>query len=127
MSETKEPAITHGQVVRAFTVDKALRYYGMEDVPPIYAELAAVRHSEHVFQLLFFQTVVPITDDKTEIAAMEKVPAKCIAKIIVSPKLMRDLHAAMETNMRNWERLIEYQQAQAASVRAPEPEKAEEP
>ncbi len=87
-------------------VEKPLRYYGMEDVVPIFAELAAVRHTDQVFSLLFFQTGVPITEDRSVFEAMPEVTAKCIARIVITPKLMGELYKAMETNMQNWQKLI---------------------
>ena len=120
----EKPAVIEGQQTNILTVDKKIHYFGMEDVSPIFAEIAAVRHSEQIFQILFFNTVVPIGESPEAIEALEAVPAKCVARIYVTPSLMRDLYNAMETNMRNWQKLIEYRRAEVA---AESNKKTEEP
>ena len=106
MAEEQPTAPEEPFAVKISVIQKPINYYGMEDVVPIFAELAAVRHSEQVFSLFFFQTAVPITEDPEILAEMQNVPAKCIARIVLTPNLMGELYTAMGTNMQNWEKLM---------------------
>lgn len=108
----EKPATPEGFATKISVVEKPINYSGMDNVLPIFADLAAVRHSEQVFSLFFFQTIVPITDDQTVFDRMQDVPAKCIARIVLTPKLMGDLYAAMGTNLQNWEKLMHFRKAE---------------
>jgi len=103
----EEPAAREESATISFVTEKPIHYYGMDDVVPVFGELAAVRHSEQVFSLFFFQTVVPITEDRAVLEGMREVPAKCVAKIVLTPKLMAEMHKAMQTNIESWQKLMQ--------------------
>ena len=105
--EAVDPDV-QGKKEQIFVVERTLQYYGTEDVQPVYAEVAAVRHTEHIFQLMFFQVVLPITEDPKETAKLESIPARCLARIVIPPELMADLHKAMSINMEKREKLLEF-------------------
>ncbi|MCM3873688.1 MAG: hypothetical protein ND895_23625 [Pyrinomonadaceae bacterium] len=114
-----EPNVALSEVDKAdkvLFIEKKVRYYGAEDVLPIYAELAAVRHTEHIFQLLFFQTVLPVTEDPKEYVKLEEIPARCLARIVIPPELMSDLYRAMGTNMEKRQKLLELKQKGVEAV-----------
>jgi hypothetical protein len=95
---------------KLFFIEKKVKYYGTEDIIPIYAELAAVRHTENVFQLMFFQAVLPVTEDAKEYTKLEEIPARCLARIVIPPELMSDLYRAMGANMEKRQKLLELKQ-----------------
>lgn len=65
------------------TNERPLAFYGTDTITPIFAELAAVNFTEHVCSLTFFHVVRPVTDDSNEVDAIESIPARCIAEIVI--------------------------------------------
>src|SRR5258708_19200318 len=106
-AEDQVAATAVDKAQKIFFVKRKVRYYGAEAIVPVFADLAAVRHSEHVFQLMFFQAVLPITEEAQDLVNLQEVPARCIARIVLPPELMSDLYKAMESNMAKREKLLE--------------------
>ena len=88
-------------------VEKPVLFFGLEDVLPLQADLAAIRHSHEFYTLLFFSAIVPVVDDPQKLAGMENVPAKCIARIVLAPSTMERLYEAIGTNMEKRAKLLE--------------------
>jgi hypothetical protein len=87
-----------------------LRYYGNEDVIGIFADQVVVSHLGGLFTIYFYQMQIPIDIKKPEDAAhITEVPAKCVARLVLTPPLMEQFAKAIETNMTKYKLLIEQQ------------------
>lgn len=84
-----------------------LRYYGVEDTIGIFADQAVVSHSTGLFTLLFFQMHIPPTEKSEDRLSLEAIPARCVARIILTPALMEQFLNAMEKNMAKYRLLVE--------------------
>ncbi|MDQ3817540.1 MAG: DUF3467 domain-containing protein [Acidobacteriota bacterium] len=104
-----------------------VRYYGTEDVVGIFADLAAVQHTAQHFTMFFFQTAIPMSQKESAVLELDELPAKCIARIALTPKLAFDLYKALETNLEKYNKLVEYMQAhgEPPEVDSPETESQE--
>jgi hypothetical protein len=91
---------------------KPIEYLGVERALPIYADVAAIRHTDQAFQLIFFQIAPPITNEKDALEKLESIPAYCIGKIVVSPPQMFQLYAAIKTNIEQWNELMQRRKAE---------------
>lgn len=88
-----------------------LKYYGAEDVMGVFADQAMVQHTPQTFTLLFFQHQVPPTEDLAELQNMDELPARCVARIILTPQLMAEFLSAMQRNMDKHGQLIKHLQS----------------
>jgi hypothetical protein len=101
------------EVVGADIIDKELfsreipiAYYGTEDIVGLFADQAMVSHSTGLFTLLFFQMQVPPTTDVEDLRKLDKLPARCVAKIVLTPQLMEQFNVAMETNIKKHKKFV---------------------
>ncbi|SRR6266567_4520234 len=76
-----------------------LEYYGTEHVVGIFADQVMVSHSTGLFTLSFFQVQVPPTTDMEVLSKLDKIPARCVSKIILMPPLVEQFFAVMEENL----------------------------
>ena len=120
MPEKDKPAVVHGQVqatqvlpsIRLLTITAWKTWFRFtRSLPPLDIQST-------FFNFYSSKQSYQSPTRRKKVAAMQKVPAKCIAKIVVSPALMRDLHQAMETNMRSWQLLIEHRRKEAEETGA---------
>jgi len=77
-----------------------IAYYGTEDVIAVFADQAMVSSSPSLFTLFFFQMQVPPTTDMEVLRTMDKIPAKCVGKILLTPSLMEQFFTALEGNIK---------------------------
>jgi len=69
------------------------------ELPLLFSDQMVVKGQEDgLFVLYFFQTRPPIAVTTEQVEAVEKIDAKCVAQIIVTPQQMQKNIAAMNTN-----------------------------
>jgi len=95
---------------KVFYKEITIRRFGGEDVVGIFADHAVVQHTSEHFTLYFFQSQVPLTEERADLEALTEMPAKCVARIVVGPRLMGELFAAMQKNLTKYNKLVEYLQ-----------------
>ncbi len=95
------------QLEEPFSIQLPVRYYGMEDVVGIFADLAMVQHGGGVFTLSFFQNQLPPTEDINIVRGLSEVPTKCVARIVITPALVEQLADAMMSNMGKFRKVME--------------------
>jgi len=83
-----------------------------EDTVTRYASNMVVQHTESEFIISFFETQPPIilgTPDEAEalMSQLRSVRAKCVARVVVSPKRMEEFITVLQNN------LAKYQERQA--------------
>lgn len=96
--KSSEPVVT--------TIERRVKFFGVEDAMPVFADLVAVRHSVDTFSLLFFSAIVPIAEDPKVIEAMEEIPARCISRVVFSLGTMERLYDAMGKNIAKQRELL---------------------
>jgi hypothetical protein len=85
-----------------------IEYYGAEEVVGIFADQAIVSHSAGVFTLLFFQMQVPPPTTVEDLGRnLEVLPARCVARIVLTPSLMQQFRDAMNTNIEKYNRTMQ--------------------
>jgi hypothetical protein len=95
-----------------FAGELPIKYYGNEDVVGVFVDQVIVSHLGGVFTLYFYQMQVPPllgTEGSTEaklraIEELKQVPAKCVARVVLTPTLMEQFYGAIETNMDRFKR-----------------------
>lgn len=92
-----------------FSREIPITYYGTQDVVGIIADQAMVSHSTGFFTLYFFQMQIPPTEKVEDLQKLEELPARCVARIVLTPALLRQFVEAIGKNMERYERLIERQ------------------
>lgn len=97
--ETKDASAAEAEILKR---EVPLAYYGTEDIVGVFADQAMVSHATGLFTLLFFQTQVPPTTDLEVLQKIETIPARCVAKIILTPQLIEQLFTAMEGNIQKY-------------------------
>jgi hypothetical protein len=82
------------------------------DIATRFANNFVVQHDSEQFFLSFFDIWMPMivgeTDEEKQVQlnAMEKVDAKCVARIVMSPEKMRELVEVMILNLENYEQKL---------------------
>jgi len=79
--------------------DIPIRYYGSEDVVGIFADQAIVMHIGGLYNLLFFQMQIPLVESLEGMQNLPAVPARCIAKVVLTPLLLQQFHEAIGKNL----------------------------
>lgn len=74
-----------------------------EDVPTYYANNFAIQHTESEFVIYFFEVFSPLILGEPEevqrkMEAIESVPARCVARVVVSPPKLEMLIGALVQN-----------------------------
>ena len=95
-----------------FAGELPIKYYGNEDVVGVFADQVIVSHLGGVFTLYFYQMQLPpllgtegSTEDKLRaIEELKQVPAKCVARVVLTPTLMEQFYGAIKTNMDRFKR-----------------------
>jgi hypothetical protein len=108
MSDDEEAVGTRTDLVdnELFSRELPIEYYGSEDIAGMFADQAMVSHSTGMFTLSFFQMQVPPTQDLDVLQKVEKIPARCVAKIVLAPQLMEQFFVALEGNIKRHQKLI---------------------
>jgi hypothetical protein len=88
---------------RAVTIN----YYGTEDALGIFADQAIVSHSTGLFTLFFFQMQFPPTPTPEDLRKIESLPARCVARVILTPTLMEQFAEAINGNLARYKKLAE--------------------
>jgi hypothetical protein len=79
------------------------------DIITRFANNFVVQHDAEQFYLSFFDVWMPMIIGETEeetrmqLDALEKIDAKCVARIVVSPEKLRELINLLENNLKNYE------------------------
>jgi hypothetical protein len=84
-----------------------IKYYGVEDVTGIFADQAMIFHAGETFTLFFFQSSFPPTEDVDELNKLTEIPAKCVARIVLTPALMRQVSDAITKNLARFDLVLE--------------------
>ena len=100
MSEANESQVAGQKTV-------PLDRYNFQDVLMTFSDDMAVSFRNGVFILYFFQSQPPIVMTQEEIAEVEAVKSRCVAKIVVTPNQMRNVIDAMVGNFGKFEKLVE--------------------
>jgi len=98
-----------------FAGELPIKYYGNEDVVGVFAEQVIVSHLGGVFTIYFYQMQVPpllgqegSTEFKVRaIEELKQVPAKCVARVVLTPVLMEQFYKTIETNMERFKQKAE--------------------
>lgn len=93
---------------RVITKDLLIKYYGIEDITGVFADQAMVFHAGETFTLFFFQTSFPPTQDLAVLESLEEIPARCVARITLTPTLMQQFSAAIIKNLGQYQRMVEH-------------------
>lgn len=110
MSDTKD---TSNDQDSPLVLELPIKYHGAEDVVGIFADQAMAFHQAGYFTLLFFQTTLPPTEDKEVLKQLQQLPARCVARIVLTPELMQKLSDAMLKNLAKYRKLVTYLAEQA--------------
>lgn len=92
-----------------FSREISISYYGTQDVVGIIADQAMVSHSTGLFTLYFFQMQIPPTERVEDLQKLEALPARCVARIVLTPALLQQFLEAIGKNMEKYKRLVELQ------------------
>ena len=92
-----------------FSREIPISYYGTQEVVGIIADQAMVSHSTGLFTLYFFQMQIPPTEKVEDLQKLEALPARCVARIVLTPALLQQFLEAIGTNMEKYKRLVEHQ------------------
>lgn len=96
-----------------FTGELPIRFYGNEDVVGIFADQVIVSNLGGIFTLYFYQMQLPTLLGQEAASAEAKVlaieglkqaPAKCVARVVLTPSLMEQFYKAIEINMERFRR-----------------------
>ena len=88
-----------------------------EDLRSHFASNIVVQHQPDAFILSFFEIWPPAilgeTDEEKQQAleAVDRVEAKCVARLVLTPSKMREFVETMTENLLNYERMIQLQSA----------------
>ncbi|HZO72784.1 MAG TPA: DUF3467 domain-containing protein [Ktedonobacteraceae bacterium] len=85
-------------------VNVAIEWYIPDDIQSKYASNAYVQVGEYEFTLSFFETFLPIfsgspEENRAKIEQLGSIPAKCVARVVVSPELVPKLIQALQTGL----------------------------
>jgi len=95
-------------------IELPIKFYGAEDVVAIFADVAAVTHATGIFVISFYQAHAPMFLSEEQGAHEPKeVPARCVSRVVLTPKLFKGLLAAMQGNLEKYNRLAELKQKEA--------------
>lgn len=88
-----------------------IEYFVPEDMPTLCPNNLVVRHTDDEFTLLFFEAREPIIvgseDEKREaLAQVTSVRARCVARIVLSPKKMFTFAEAIQRNIERFQALV---------------------
>ena len=94
-----------------------IQYGGNEDVVGIFADQVIVSNLEGMFTLYFYQMQIPpVTGDPSSVEArarvreeLKTVYAKCVARVVLTPKLMEEFYRAMGINLERYNRVLQAQ------------------
>lgn len=98
------------QILREIPVE-----WEIPDSPAPYATNLVVQHTEHEFRISFFQVEQPILLGEEEerdrqAEAVEMVPARCVARVIVSATKMEDFVNVLQENFGRYKNTYERRQ-----------------
>lgn len=93
-----------------------LRYYGNENVTGLFADQVVVANLGGMFTLYFYQMQVsPFIGDpeSAEFKAFQEgimeVPARCVARVVLTPVLMEQFARAIASNLEKYKRMSEHE------------------
>ncbi len=80
-----------------------LQFEWPEDLMSRYATNFVAQHTLYEFTLSFFEVLAPVLlgspeENRKQLAGLENVPAKCVARIILSPNGMLELIGVLQRN-----------------------------
>ena len=88
-----------------------IKYYGNEETLAIIVDQAIVSHTSGLFTLYFYQMQFSPTPTKEELETLEAVPARCVARIVLTPTLMQQFLGAIQTNLERYNRALRVAQS----------------
>lgn len=77
------------------------------ELPALHANNVLIQHTDHEFVLTFFEVLPPvITPDPArqarELARIRAVPARAVARIVMSPGRAKEFVAALQNNLEQY-------------------------
>jgi hypothetical protein len=109
MADQDQKEQTTGTEDELFFREIPINYYGTQDVVGIIADQAMVSHSTGLFTLYFFQMQIPPTEKVEDLQKLEALPARCVARIVLTPALLQQFLEAIGKNMEKYKLLVERQ------------------
>lgn len=111
MADDRKPSKTDEELLSR---EVPIKYYGNENVTSIYADQVVVSHLGGVFTLYFYQMQLPPTVGEPTPAQLKElqeqikdVPARCVARVVLTPILMEQFSKAIETNVARYKAIVE--------------------
>ena len=87
----------------------SIEIVGLDDVSPQFANLVHVNNDSQSFQLIFSQVMPPILfgpDDRRELFERGTVPAKVVARIVLTPKVMEQTIDVLRTQFERYQETL---------------------
>ena len=83
-------------------------FSGSADLPAAHVNQVLIQHTEHEFLITFYELLPPpISPDPArqarEIAKLKTIPARAVAKLVMSPGRARELVAALLENIETYD------------------------
>jgi hypothetical protein len=80
-----------------------------DDLRSEYATNVLAQHGEHEIFLLFFQAQPPIivgelAEREEQLEALKGIPARCVAKVIISPDRLEEIIHLLQTQLEGYKR-----------------------
>lgn len=69
------------------------------DIVTHFADSMIVTHTENEFIISFLQSQFPLASGQEELAQVDKVVSKCVARVVVTPKHMEQIVDALQHNL----------------------------
>jgi len=109
LAHGREPAETKERLMTENANPKALplKWVVPEDLVSRYANNFTIQHTEYEFVISFFETFPPLVlgspdERQAQLEQLESVPAKCVARIVVSPERVQDLVQILAANLETY-------------------------
>ena len=86
-----------------------------QDLQSHFVSNIVVQHQPDIFILSFFEVwppaIVGDTDEEKQkaLAAVERVEAKCVARLVFTPSTMREFVETMTESLQNYEKIMQMQ------------------
>ena len=84
-----------------------LKWVVPEDLVSRYANNFTIQHTDYEFVISFFETFPPLVlgspdERQAQLEQIESVPAKCVARIVISPERVQDLIQILAANLETY-------------------------
>ena len=78
------------------------------EIPAVHANQVIIQHTEHEFIITLYEVLPPTVNSDPalqarQLAKIKSVPARAVAKIVMSPGRVRELSAALADNIEKYD------------------------